>query len=371
MLTTYSAAIQGLDPAPVPHPQDRLLLRSLAALGKATTSSNVSFLRRTDYVSTADQSRSRYDTSSPKDPSRPKGDIKKRKRPDDGRDGDPARLLRAIAKGFNLAYPENVHRPVDGDGRVSESTPEEKLAWKAPRHPTNANLTLLDTYPVLPDLQAFPDSGNYLVMKFITNPVPASDSYDRRLDVGLLRPLELSAEYLAETEAQTAAYNADPTLPQPGPLQYDYEFFLPEDKQIVQPIQTMLNVDDARNQDTSLYNAENASAEKRFFRYERIRAYETHQQSADVENDFGDTVALALHDADGAQSGEQTAAYIYPVAQRTFIRPRRATQGAQLGSKLDEAKLDFLEVTIRDPDETEVAQRHSFQLRYENISTKS
>jgi len=341
-------------------------------------SSNVSFLRRTDYISAADQGRSRQDALSTKDAARNNGDVKKRKRLEGSRNDDPARLLRTIIKGFDLAYPHDVRQSSgSAESGAADISSEEKTAWNNPRHPAKAKLTLLDSYPVLPDLDAFPDPGSYLVMKFITNPVTASDVYDTRLDVGLLRPLELPPDYLAETEAQRAACEADPSLPRPGPPQYNYEFFLPQDKQLVPSIKTMLDVNDAHNQDSSPHRAESAEAEKRFFRYERVRAYETYQQSADAEDLFGDAVALSLHDA-STSSGDstnnrrqkaQTAAYVYPIVQRTFIRPRRSTHSTQPANRVEDAKVDFLEVSIREPDETERMQRAGYRTKCEDGSS--
>jgi len=317
----------------------------------------------------SEQSKSRFDSTTSRDLVQHGTDARKRKRPETEHDDDPVRILRAIVKGFDVAYPEDAYTGPDSGSNMAEVTPQDIATWKTPKHPTDSTLQVLDSYPILPDVESFTDSGSYLVTKFITNPVTASDTYDTRLDVGLLRPLELSPEAAAELEAERAAVEADPTLPKPGPPKYDYEFFVPEDSDATSSIKTKLSMNYAENQDSALYDGENKETGKRFFRYQRLRAYETYQQTGDHENPYGDVVALALHDAE-TQSRLQKAAYYYPVVQRTFIRPRR-TNAARMGAASEnltqeDGNIDFIEMVVRDADEIERSQREGHRERVES-----
>ena len=303
-------------------------------------------------------------------------------------------------------------------------------------------MNLLDSYPILPDLEGLPDTGSYVVMKFITNPVAASDRYDERLDVGLLRPMDQSIEAQRLLEAQMAEHANDPSRPPPIP-QYDYEFFLPS----LSSLSTLSNQpenDDAQNngtkrqdattdlvtkqvralkrkldlrtgsgQDEQDYDDTNENGNdvdeqgppKKVVRFDRLRAYESYQQTGDASDAYGDTIVVALHDGTGNGEGSndqinnyingtrrnrsssspsklsqplQKAAYYYPVVQRTFIRPKRthgiapnmavpvrhtqATAGGGGGGgggnvDGDETKIDVIEAQIRDPTERELAER--------------
>ncbi len=246
-------------------------------------------------------------------------------------------------------------------------------------------------------------------MKFITNPVAASDKYDERLDVGLLRPMDQSVEAQRLLEAQMAEHAADPSRPPPMP-QYDYEFFLPSlaslatlsshnqaeetlqqqeptSALMVQQVRSLKRKFDLRTGPLADGNDEIESdvddaddqgpPAKKPVRFERVRAYESYQQTGDASDAYGDSVVIALHDGDdphdisnGDTSASlsthkqrltnplQKAAYYYPVVQRTFIRPKR-THGAGIGMGMgmtqqvtqgeEETKIDVIEVKIRDP----------------------
>ena len=425
--------IQALENPPPPHPHDKPLLRPLSTLGKPNSAtSGASFLRRTEYI-TAIQAGLRYESSTSKELVRPRNTVRKAQRSDANKD-DPLFILRATIKGFDLAYPDDAYTGPDSSTAVrgADITPTEREAWANPVHPTRPVVTLLDSYPILPDLEGLPDTGSYVVMKFITNPVAASDRYDERLDVGLLRPMDQSIEAQRLLEAQMAEHANDPSRPPPMP-QYDYEFFLPSLSSLStlshQPQTDEHQNDGAKRQDasanpvtqqvralkrkldlrtgSSLDESDNDGDEndpdtrqgppKKVIRFDRLRAYESYQQTGDASDAYGDTVIIALHeDGDddeenngariyGSTNGTlqsnitssklsqplQKAAYYYPVVQRTFIRPKRThgiapnmavpvrhTQASGGGNiEDDETKIDVIEAQIRDPTEKEVAER--------------
>ncbi|PHH67552.1 hypothetical protein CDD83_6522 [Cordyceps sp. RAO-2017] len=128
---------------------------------------NVSFLRRTEYIS----------SSTPK---RPEG-------------GNARALLVQARKPARPApdaaedSPEAIKRKIDRSFELAEL---ERKEPKRVKHPSKRHLKLVEAVPLLPDLDAFPDSGAYVTIKFLTNPVPSSGEYDRRLLSAMLRPVE-------------------------------------------------------------------------------------------------------------------------------------------------------------------------------------
>jgi RNA polymerase II-associated factor 1 len=326
----------------------------LNQLGKPLTiTSGVSFLRRTEYItSSAPVNRGNSSNSA----LRGTGGAGPRKKriPDSAKD-DPFYVHRAVIKGFDIAHPADAYTGPDSDNglRGAQVTKEERDAWAKPRHPTKANLTLLDAYPVLPDLEALPDNGSYMVLKYQNNPC-SNVAYDPRLDVAIVRPIELTPEEAAKHEEKVAEAAMDPSRPVPM-QEWRYQSFIPENKDSVENIKRKFNTEDPEHDSEDLYDSVNADG-ARTFKYKRLRTYETSSQvqSADPWND---TVALVLHD-DGTGL-KPKAAYMYPVLSRTSVRASRPiTMGMMTQSSRtkveDEAEMvDYVELTIRDPTEEE------------------
>lgn len=323
----------------------------------------VSFLRRTEYIS-SNQGSQRFESSTSKDLLRVRNDAKKRRRPNVDKE-HPLNILRHVLKGFDIAYPQDVYVGEESTENVrgADVTDAEKKAWANPRHPSNSNLRLLDSYPVLPDLDAVPGVDSFIVTKFSTNPLAKADPNDQRLDVAILRPQNA---YEEKYEERLAAYDADLTLPKPT-AEYDYEFYLANDASAVRGIKRKFDVNDADNDSPELYNHVDAEGNRAFL-YNRIRAYETYQQAGDQDNSYGDTVAVALHDPDtgaraapGALKRLKKGAYFYPVLQRTNLRPKRKAPNSQI---VDQGQvIDALQVTVRDGDATEIARRLAARAR--------
>ncbi|KAI9673378.1 MAG: hypothetical protein M1817_002840 [Caeruleum heppii] len=377
------SSIQAPDQTPVPHPKDKALLRPLSALGKpSSVGSNVSFLRRTEYIS-AEQSRSRFEPSATPKHAKPAGeDVKKKRRAEAARD-DPINILRTVVKGFDVANPDHVYKGPDTgtNFRGHPPTPDEVDAWSRPQHPTKKGLHVVESYPILPDLDAMPDAGGYMVMKFGTNPMAATETYDERLDVGIFKPMETSREDAAANhQAAVAAHQLDPKKPHPGPPPFDYEYFIPQDAKSVTKIQSKFNVNDPSRDDAELYDNTNKATGEKSFRYSRLRAYETATAQGGQGNNFNE-VAIALYDpeqdntGDSSKPNKQRGAYFYPIIQKATVRPRRAANMAQMGrmnnprqAELDAEKLDYLDIIVRDPDETEAARRMDYKKQYDPSS---
>jgi RNA polymerase II-associated factor 1 len=315
----------------------------------------------------------------------------KRRRPADLSQDDPLNIAKHIQKGFDIAYPEDAYKgPETADNlRAVEASPEERKAWKFPKHPTKGSqVKLLDEYPLLPDLDALPDSGAYMMFKFQAPPLKDADSqYDERLDVALLRPAGQSVEDSERYIAESAAHKADPTLPVPLPW-YHFEYFLPTDKAKVQGIKRNFTTFDADNEDEIAFDigADADGRPRKYFKFENLRLYETYNQQSNPNEPFSDVVAIALHDGEPVkqvdangnvikdEKGHQgpryraeplhKGAYIYPISQRTVIRPKRPGRAEMVGG--EQQRVDVIETVARDPDPAiEVEKRGAIRKRYE------
>lgn len=338
------------------HPRDKALLKPLNALGKpASASEQVSFLRRTEYA--ASSSPQMFASGSSKDLLRLRNDPKRSTKARDKE--DPINILKNIVKGFDIAYPQDAHKGEDSAENIRGAavTTEEVKAWANPKHPTNPQAQLLDSYPLLPDLEAIPQHGSYMIMKFNSNPVVSSDKYDTRLDTAIFRP---SADPVkaAVFEQKKAEWTPESGRPQPS-LDYDYDYYLPGDVDAVPGIKRKLDINDPENDDPELYTDDLGDGQ-RAFKYPRLRTYETTNQTGDEENSYN-TIAIALHDPEtavghvpGATKRLTKGAYFYPVSARIGIKPKR-----KLGMGMaqdEEEKPDEINLTIREPDEDDLAR---------------
>ncbi|TKX26429.1 putative RNA polymerase II-associated protein [Elsinoe australis] len=348
------AAIMAREP-PLPlHPHDRALLKPLSQIGKGNSGVGATFLRKTEYIS-SDQGIKRYESSTSRDLFRVRNDPKRKNKAHLAKE-DPLNILKNVIKGFDIAYPKDAYNGEDTPEKIkgAEITTADITAWSNPKHPKNGSLKLLDSYPVLPDLDALPGVGSYMLVKYSTDPSASTKGYDPRLDVTILKPTNPNT---AKFEDRMATYERDMNAVMPT-TEYDYEMYMLEDSNAVKGVKRKFDVNDPENDDSELYTFTDDQGNQTF-KYKRIRAYETYQQQGDGDNAFGDSVALALHDpelglaADGKQR-LQKGAYLYPVLQRTQLRPKRKAQNMYSD---DSQTADTLLVTVRDGDEEEVARR--------------
>jgi RNA polymerase II-associated factor 1 len=220
-------------------------------------------------------------------------------------------------------------------------------------------LKLLDSYPVLPDLEAIPTTGFFIVMKFSTNPLISGATNDERLETAILRPVN---DAVAESHYQQKLAEWNPESTNPEPIrEYDYDYFIPAEESSVRGIKRKFDVNDPENDDPELYTADLGDG-VRAFKYSRVRTYETQNQHGDAQNFYNDSVALALHDPSevGKENSEaaqrlQKGAYIYPIVQRTSLRPKRGNP--RVLAAADDQKVDELNVTVTDMDEASRASQ--------------
>ncbi|KAL8929424.1 MAG: hypothetical protein Q9172_000475 [Xanthocarpia lactea] len=360
---------------PPVNPKDKNLLRPLTELGKPKyQGGGISFLRRTEYIS-SDTARARSEAA-PK--SAPKSPGPKLRKPVDTSKDDPINVLRAVVKGFDIANPEDAYTGPDTNDNIKglEPTPAELEAWNDPKHPLKSTLKPIDFYPILPDLEAGTDAGDYMVAKFSTNPTQVVNKRDTRVDVGLLRPIDDEA-MLAEYSAKVATHEADPMrVPHPGGAPFNYNFFLPADEASAINLRKKLDVDDPDRDNANLYTAKNRDG-KEVFRLERQRTYETGRATAQDPDHAYKEIALALHDPeldviaqdadvdtdDSSRQRLKKAAYYYPIMQKIQLKPHRSKNLAQLGGPSryndedDDKRVDAWDVVVDDLDENEKAKR--------------
>jgi len=337
-------------------------LRALKSLGvPKTEAAGVSFLRRTQYTA-EDHNRRNADGSS-----RKLGTAAVRKRkPADVSKNDPIIILRDVAKGFDIANPEDIYRgPDSGDNiRGAVPTPAELEAWKNPTHPSKSHLKPVAFYPMLPDLDATTDDSGYMVAKFYGLPTDITDYHDPKMDAAFLHPLELPADQVAEYQAKAQAYEADPAhnSPPPAPA-FDYEFFLPHDDITTENYKLKVDVENPNKDDSKLYTYNShGGPENDSFHFDKVREYETGLQSANAAFPYQE-VALVLHDpAAESTSRLPKGAYYYSIVSKVQLKPRRGNHLAQAGlaaGKTDDQreKIDVALVAIREPNDAEIAKR--------------
>ncbi|KAF2712098.1 Paf1-domain-containing protein [Pleomassaria siparia CBS 279.74] len=363
------SAIQAMSNPPPLHPADRALMRAPNALGKtASNAAGISFLRRTEYTTAYTTGGSKFEASNSSNTMKLNP---RRQRATDVSKDHRSNIVKHIIKSFNIAYPADAYKGPDerDNPRGAEASPEEKQAWRVPAHPTNTSLRLVDSYPLLPDWDAIPDTGSYMMYKFLAPPTNKG-AYDERLDVALLRPIGQSLDDYNRWQAEQDAYTAEKTGPVPIP-KYHFEFFLPPSREKVQSIKRNFSTLDPDNEEEISFDqgVDDEGRPKKYFKYENIRTYETlNQQSA--EDVYGDVVAVALHDPEEHNeevlraSKTQKAAYYYPIAQKVSIRPRRP--GKIEMHEGEQAKVHIIETAARDP-EAELARRDEQKAKYNAV----
>ena len=276
----------------------------------------------------------------------------KTRKPVEAPKDNPMNMLRDVIKGFDIAYPEDAYNGPDNASNIRGAAPtaSEVEAWKNPKHPSKPELTLLDSYPLLPDLDAVTDSGAFMITKLTGNPSTATKTRDTRMDVGMLYPRERAS----------------------GATEYD--FFLPADDVVAANFKRKFDVFDEDRDDPELYTHKTAD-DTGAFRFTCLRTYDSSRRVDSVAQQYKE-VALALHDDDeDIMSSQEKGAYYYPIISKMQLKPRRNKNLAQLGlasQAVDDEleKLDWMNVTVQDPDEDELNSRarHREDIMAENVS---
>lgn len=297
---TIVLAIQAPLHTPIPHLHDRALLRPLSTLGKPKFSdTGVSFLRRTEYISSY-TSKSRFDSVTSRSLIGNTGGNRPKRAPQSIDKESPEYIKAQVEKSFEVAA--------------------KNLELKAVQHPSKKNVKLVEAYPLLPDHDGFPDPGGYATIKFTTNPMPPSSTYDTRLESSILMPLAIS-DAEAERRAQiTDAHERDPERNPAPNFSYDYGFYMPDSVQAGRNFKRRFDTLDPGRDDDELYTGTDIDKEP-CFRFKRTRAYESQMYGGSQEEKYDDEVVIALHD--GTDGIRTKGAYYYPLVQKISIRPQR------------------------------------------------
>ncbi|EXJ90568.1 hypothetical protein A1O1_03671 [Capronia coronata CBS 617.96] len=373
------SAIMAPEVQPVLDPADHALMMTVEQLKSQGAKSNVSFLRKTQYMTSTQMARATTDPfvrATPK--ARKISETNKMVPPPVSRD-DPENIKRHIQKGFDLAYPDSV--PFNPpEARANPITPQERDAWRNPVHPDNPRLQPVEFYPVLPDLDAVTDmAGNWQALKFEKPPLPPHHGRrDERIDVGLMMASENAAE-MARYQAKKKAFEEHPQLYEdPGPEPYVWSLLVPKQVDSVPRLRKIFNDSDPHKDDPALYAPlleESADGSQRL-PFERVRVY---QSATQIAVDPRRVMGLSLVDADKLPAESRfrkqgSAAYFYPILERVRMKADRGnlSKGQQVRNgpaAEDDAAAnipDQLMVLFRDAAATEKQSRFQFRGEYDD-----
>ncbi|KAF3770121.1 Paf1-domain-containing protein [Cryphonectria parasitica EP155] len=331
-------SIQAPDVPPPVHPHDRVLLRPLATLGKPQVSgTSVSFLRRTEYISNANTNKASPFRQIPRNNvQRPP----KRKSPEPEA-GTPAAIKRRIEKGFDAAQVN-----LKDQSRVRHPT--------KPLNSRNKGLRVVEAFPVLPDLEAFPDSGTYVTYKFAHPPISHTKAgYDKRLLNSILKFIGRNEEEDAEFKQRMEAHMEDPASNPKPPNQNHYEMYLPENLDISEKFRGKFDLRNSHRDDESLNVSKAVSASGQpSFSFRWARSYlATVESEGSHDTKYNEEIAFAI------DPNAKTAWY-YPTMQRNRMEPPRRIYNADRHEK---KPVDAYELTPEDPNEEFRSRMDKFQ----------
>lgn len=303
----------------------------MQTLGKPkTTDSAVSFLRRTEYISSG-ITKTKHDAGAlrslnPTPVKRPT----KRRSPEPDKDS-PAYVKRKIDQSFSAA--------------AAVLKDKSRL-----RHPTKRNLKLVDSYPMVPDLDAFPDYGGYFTVKFSNNPVPASSVYDKRLSNAVLKPSPLPEEIEMAYKLAKQAHERDPANNPKPPNPQTYNYYLSDSLETSDKFNRRFDLLNPNHDDDGLYTSRNSEGHG-CFQFRFVRTYETKDEVEFNNSTKYDEELLIVFNND--EVIDQKAVYYSPVIHRVVVKPQRSkTIHRNAGFADDTEEIpDRLAVTVNDLDD--------------------
>ncbi|ETN42756.1 uncharacterized protein HMPREF1541_01914 [Cyphellophora europaea CBS 101466] len=323
------SAIMAPERPPILDPADQELMLSVDQIKKQGAGNNVSFLRKTQYLSTSSIRSTDPFTKN----ARSRQPVSMKTAPPVDRD-DKENVKRHVQKGFDLAYPDSIPYNVSEVTQI-QRTKQEREAWEHPIHPSgDQSIRPVDYYPVLPDFEATTDEGGtFQRIKFDKAPLPAHHGKrDDRIDVATFQTLPNPA-LAAEWQAKLEAYERDPNAyDHPGPEPHTFVMATPSDPSHVPLVRKFLYDGHPDKDDPAVSNpmlAESLSGEMRV-PFERKRVYASNKQEAVDQRRF---LALGLYDPNSSgnlvppsdiKRKQGKAAYYYPVAEMIRLRPDRS-----------------------------------------------
>lgn len=234
-----------------------------------------------------------------------------------------------------------------------EAARENLLDKSRVRHPTklpvgkNKGLRVVEAYPVLPDLEAFPDSGTYVTYKFAHPPINHSkDGYDKRLLNSILKFVGRSKTEEANYQEALQAHQLDPAN-NPKPVnQNHYELYLADNLTISEKLRAKFDLNNPKRDDERFNTGALTSEGKPAFSYTWARSYlATNESEGTHWTKYDEEIAFALDPA-------TKTAWYYPSMQRNRMEPPRRIYNAEDRKNT----VDGYELTPVDPNE-EIRER--------------
>lgn len=293
------------------HPDDRVLLRDPRAdrLAKTDTS-KVSFLRRTEYVSSTNATGS-SSTNSKKRSINQFGSNKKRNTEDEDKLLGPSEIVTRVENTF-------------------EATKDDLIKLK---HPVKRNLKAVQTWNLLPDTASM--DQNYFSLRLVGSAALDKKERDKlSLKTAIFRPVEL------EEDEWISMYTAD---------KRDSEMLSKNAEKII-----------SENPD------ENDENDDKIFKFKRLRDFDMKQ--VQMTNDDG------TPDLDNSRLGElaiifnheKNIAYYKPLRARIELRRRRVNDIFR--SIVRDNTIDQINISIRNPTTGEANARDRLRMKYDPIN---
>ncbi|KAL6246230.1 hypothetical protein RBB50_006465 [Rhinocladiella similis] len=364
------SAIMAPEIQPVLDPADHALMLSYDQLKSQGAKNNVSFLRKTQYM-TASQMARANDPLMRSTPRARKPENKPAAAPV-VRD-DPENIKRHIQKGFDLAYPDSVpYNPPEA--KANPITAQEREAWNNPVHPDNPRLKPVEYFPILPDLDATTDlASNWWALKFEKPPLPPiRGRRDDRIDLGLLMSTENTAE-ISKWRAKKKAFDEHPELYEdPGQEPYLWSLNIPKQPDSTSRLRKIFDDSNPAKDDPSLCAPlleESADGSQRL-PFERVRVYTSATQNT---VDPRRIMAVSLVSQDKVQPDSRlhkqgNAAYYYPIIERVRMKADRSNLNKARAYYEDEELPvpDQLMVMFEEPGPAEKVSRYQFRGDYDD-----
>ena len=377
------SAIMAPEIQPVLDPADHALMLTPEQLrNQDSKGTNVSFLRRTQYMSSHNARAN--DTLIRPNPRTIKSVSNSASHTEILARDDKENIRRNLQKGFDLAYPESA---AYNGPEVQSQTPttSEKEAWRNPVHPDNPSLKPVSFYPVLPDFDTPVDFSGLNYVKFDKPPLPAIQGRrDDRIDVALLSARTITS-LEAAWRAKKAAFDEHPELYEdPGfiPPQ-SWSLCIAQDPNKVPELRRILDDADPEHDNPDLYaglykpRIDKNDPEDARLRVDYDR-YRTYLNVDDAQMAGQKIYGLSLYNPAEAQGGvghgtitKQRAAYYQPILSSLRLKSDRAKVmgGFKAGqiAEADQNPFGSISVYAREP--TAVEKENRLEFRAENDSS--
>ncbi|RMZ88293.1 hypothetical protein DV736_g4479, partial [Chaetothyriales sp. CBS 134916] len=366
-----SAITAPLHPPPV-DPTDAPLLQTLHEIKSQGTRNNVSFLRKTQYMTS--QNANTIAPLAGRAAARPRKRASLTSAAPSAVDReDKENIKRHVQKGFDIAYPESIpYNPPET--RSHPATQQEREGWRNPKHPTNRHATAVSYHPIIPDLEAGTDLSAWCRFKFEKPPLaPNRAARDNRIDVGSFFTVPdkaLEQAWLIKNEA----WKKEPeSYDDPGPQPHKFSLHIPRRPEDVPRIKKHLFTGHPRADDPELLaGLVEADDNAQGIPYDRARVYPTVEQTNMDSQRF---MALGLYNKpsstrsssppSAAKQAQGTAAYYYPINENVRLRADRKL--ADFGSEEAEDLADVIYVAPTEPTAQQIYNRHDFRGRYDRL----